>query len=228
MAAVSFAQPVGVIAVSTNYGLNWSTTNNAPQNRYWTSIACSADGIKMVASAWKGPYQAATLFTSTDSGTTWSSDNDAPTNDWNSVAASADGTRLLAVSGDWYAFDLIYVSTNSGRNWTAADAPGSDWVAAACSADGGKMYAAVGRHDITGPIYRAQTVVAPKLNIVSAGNRAVVSWTVPSTNFVLQLGTNLVAPGWVNVTNVPTVTNLQAQVVVSATNRNGFFRLKRQ
>jgi hypothetical protein len=90
------------------------------------------------------------------------------------------------------------------------------------------MYAAVGRHDITGPIYGAQTVVAPTLNIAPAGIQANVSWTVPSTNFVLQMSTNPVAPGWVDVTNVPTVTNLQKRVVVSATNRSGFFRLKSQ
>jgi hypothetical protein len=42
------------------------------------------------------------------------------------------------------------------------------------------------------------------------------------------MSTNPVAPGWVDVTNVPTVTNLQKRVVVSSTNRSGFFRLKSQ
>lgn len=227
MAAISFAQPTGVIGISTNYGVNWSFNNNAPQNRYWTGIACSANGKQMVAVADAGPYQAATLFTSSDWGNTWSSANDAPLNDWGGVACSADGKQMVAVSGDWYNFQQIYLSTNSGANWVATDAPSNDWCGVTCSADGGKMYAVVGRHDITGPIYGAQVVVSPKLRIAPAVNgAAAISWTVPSTNFVLQQSPSLASPSWTTVTNVPVMTNVEDQVVVPSTNSQGFFQLQ--
>jgi photosystem II stability/assembly factor-like uncharacterized protein len=231
MAAVSKGQPNGgIIAISTDYGATWSANNNAPQNWYWDSIACSADGTHMVAGALAGPYQAATLFTSSDTGKTWSSGNDAPIEDWRSVACSADGTRMIAGAGDWYDYEPIYLSTNSGANWTEMDAPPYYWVTMACSADCGKMVTAVGEHDITGPIYTAQTVVAPTLNIAPAGGNVAVSWTVPSTNFVLQQSTSLASPNWVNVTNIPVLVpmNLQDQVVITSTNPQSLFRLQTQ
>lgn len=226
MAAVSFAQPTGYVAISTNYGVNWSVNNNAPQNRYWMDIACSASGKQMVAVADTGPYQAATIFTSLDWGNTWSSDNDAPTNSWDAVACSADGKRMVAGSGNGYEYQQIYVSTNSGTNWVLTDAPTADWAGVACSTDGGKMYAVVGEHNITGPIYQAHVVVAPKLKITPAANGAAISWTVPSTNFVLQQSSSLIAPNWTTVTNAPTVTNVKEQVIVPSTNPQSFFQLQ--
>jgi hypothetical protein len=63
----------------------------------------------------------------------------APTNYWNSIAASADGTKLVAVvyGGG------IYTSTNSGATWTQTGAPsGFPWESVASSADGTKLVAA--------------------------------------------------------------------------------------
>ena len=53
------------------------------------------------------------------------------------------------------------------------------------------------------------------------------SWTVPSTNFVLQQNSDLSIEGWTTVTNLPVLnlTNLQEEVGLSPANGNSFFRL---
>src|SRR5258708_7369437 len=61
-----------------------------------------------------------------------------PGGGYNSIASSADGTRLAAVGG------FIYTSTNSGVNWTqSTNAPFGGWVSIACSADGARLAAVV-------------------------------------------------------------------------------------
>jgi hypothetical protein len=73
--------------------------SGAPSN-VWYSVACSADGTKLVAAAYAGPSQVGgtgLIYTSADSGVTWT--NVSPsTNYWMSVASSSDGTHLIAVS----------------------------------------------------------------------------------------------------------------------------------
>jgi hypothetical protein len=68
----------------------------------------------------------------------------APTNNWNSVASSADGTILVAAAGSVTQKNgSIYVSTNSGFAWMPSDAPTNNvWESVASSADGSKMVAA--------------------------------------------------------------------------------------
>jgi hypothetical protein len=52
-----------------------------------------------------------------------------------------------------------------------------------------------------------------------------LAWTVPSTNFVLQSSADLSA--WFDVTNqvILNLTNLQDEVSLPVSARNGFFRL---
>jgi hypothetical protein len=66
-------------------------------NQNWSSVACSADGTKIVAAA--APYGGTgPLYTSTNSGASWTS-NSVPNQQWTFVASSADGNKLVAVSG---------------------------------------------------------------------------------------------------------------------------------
>ena len=78
----------------------------------------------------------------------------APTENWVSVASSADGTKLVAAASDYYG-GPIYVSTNSGADWFAADAPFTNWISVACSADGVRLVAAAvgGVRGEPGPVY---------------------------------------------------------------------------
>jgi hypothetical protein len=68
----------------------------------------------------------------------------APTNSWQSVAISADGTKVAAVANQYDGDGLIYTSTNSGTTWTPTSAPRTNWGSVACSADGTKLVAGVG------------------------------------------------------------------------------------
>jgi len=80
-------------------------------------------------------------------------------------------------------------------------------------------------------IWTCQIASAPTLKIRSStGSEALVSWLVPSTNFVLQQSADLTAPGWVTLTNVPTLnlTNLQEEILLAPPNPGSFFRLTAQ
>jgi hypothetical protein len=118
------------------------TTNGAP-SQYWNAIASSADGTKLVAAVYGGG-----VYTSTNSGVTWSLTS-APSNGlagaWESVASSADGSKLAAVA---FYNNPIYVSTNSGTDWSP-NGPIENWQSVACSSDGSKLVAVA---SINGPI----------------------------------------------------------------------------
>jgi len=133
----------GTIYSSPDSGASWTQTS-APTN-YWTSVASSADGAKLVAVA--APYidgnnlvGDGAIYRSLDSGSTWTPTS-APRNYWSAVASSADGTKLVATS-TVDGSHLIYASTNSGATWTATAAPVSQWSAVASSADGYRVVAA--------------------------------------------------------------------------------------
>jgi len=82
---------------------------------------------------------------------------------WNSVASSADGTKLVATINPGY----IYTSTNSGANWTPG-ASGQAWTSVASSADGSKLVAGV----VNGGIYVSSdsgfTWTPRSLNVVNS------------------------------------------------------------
>jgi len=122
----------GQIYTSTNGGTTW--ISNSPLVDFWTSIASSADGTKLVAVA-----SSNLIYTSADSGATWTSNKEAMDNQpWHSVASSADGSKQ-AIAADP---GMIYISTNSGTTWTmAVGAPGTNWQAIVSSADGTKLAA---------------------------------------------------------------------------------------
>lgn len=111
--------------------------------RFWSAIASSADGRKLVAAVFGGP-----LYTSTDGGVTWMPrDQDRP---WVSVASSADGTRLIATSaladGEQDPRGTIRLSSDSGATWRTPSDPVLDdqdgwWSGVASSADGRTLVA---------------------------------------------------------------------------------------
>ena len=213
------------IYTSTNSGFTWTQTS-APTNALWAAVASSADGSKLVAvntahfAFVNGNYVCIALglvYTSTDSGATWVSNN-VPNNGWQSVASSADGTKLVAIpqSGG------IFTSTNSGATWTSNNVNAFPYWAVASSADGNKQVMVVDG----GSIYISQTTPSPQLNLTPSSTNLTLGWTVPSTNFVLQQSANLTS--WANVTNPPVLncTNLQNQVMISPSNSSCFYRLK--
>ena len=215
----------GQIYVSTNAGVTWSLTSS-PTNgsdsfiQGWVSIACSADGCKLVAAA--APF--GSLYTSSDSGSTWISNN-VPLASWTSVASSADGARLVAVAEG----GEVYTSTNFGATWISNSAPNDVWMSVASSADGGKLAAAENSSSNAG-IYNYSSSPSTRLNIKHSAADIGLSWLVSSTNFMLQQNLDLNTSNWMTLTNAPTLnlTNLQDEVTLSPTNSSGFFRLVSQ
>jgi hypothetical protein len=99
--------------------------------------------------------------------------------DWNSVASSADGSKLVAaVSGG-----QIYTSTDSGVMWTAHES-NRNWISVASSADGSKLVAVVSG----GQIY---TSTDSGLTWAARGSVRNWSWVASSAD-----GSKLVATEW--------------------------------
>jgi len=108
VAFMSIYQYLAPIYTSTNSGDSWTVTG-APSNT-WISVAMSADGNKIVATARPagGPGP---IYVSTDFGTTWTTNN-TPYDAWRAVASSADGGKLVAASGfyNYISWGSIYTS----------------------------------------------------------------------------------------------------------------------
>jgi hypothetical protein len=127
------------IWISTNSGVAWFS-NNVAGVSYFASVALSADGKKIVAVDGNNSSPGL-IYVSTNSGVTVTPTL-SPTNNWKSVASSADGTKLVAATTTSQG-GLIYASTDSGLTWAPTGAPTNNyWAAIASSADGTKLVAA--------------------------------------------------------------------------------------
>lgn len=133
----------------------WQQSTNA-QNmvgdiKYWRSIASSSDGT-ILATVESGMTKGS-IYTSTDSGTTWTQQTSAGSRSWRSITSSSDGTKLAAVTYN----DSIYTSTDSGATWTERTSAGSRyWSSITSSSDGTKLAAVVyGDHIYTSYIEQA-------------------------------------------------------------------------
>ena len=202
------------VYLSTDAGMTWRT-NNVP-NGAFQDIASSVDGSHLIAAGSSqifGP-----IYTSSDSGMTWVSNN-APKTAWRAVAASADGTFLAAAT--------VSISLATNGVWAINVTPtvSGGIVSLASSADGAQLVAASGGNQ-PGGIYTLKAIRPPQLKLTpDSGHNVVLSWLVPSTNFVLQQSSDLAS--WVDLTNAPTLnfTNLKNQVMLSPSNSSGFYRL---
>jgi hypothetical protein len=214
------------VYLSTNSGGTWTQTS-LPGTE-WLSVASSADGTKLIAGDISGGPPGFGIYTSTNSGVTWISNSVSSFRfnlNWSSVAMSADGTKLVAVNwadGNIASVSSIYTSTNSGATWQTNNAPNKAWQSVVSSADGGKLVAAVEG----GGLWISQTTPAPHMNITPTNGNLMLSWMVPSTNFVMQESPDL--GSWADMTNPPVLnlTNLQDEVILPPTNSSGFYRLK--
>lgn len=128
-----------LILRSTNSGLNWYVGSivGSPFVSRWVSVSASSDGTRMVAARYVAQSSEGGIFTSSDSGVTWTKTT-APTNvEWRSLASSADGSFLVAAGYD----RGIYVSDNSGTNWLRTGAIAARWNSVAASANGRRLLA---------------------------------------------------------------------------------------
>lgn len=135
--AVAFVLFTGCFSA---FGQNWIPTSAPITN--WQALACSADGTKVVA-AFRGG-----VYTSTNSGNGWKQSSNAPSMLFPSVATSANGDKVVAVSNSnapaGPSPGPIYLSSDFGVTWTQTTAPIAGWRAVASSADGNKLVAITG------------------------------------------------------------------------------------
>lgn len=152
---------------------------------YWTGVASSADGKKLVVLT---PGQ---IYTSTDAGVTWTAT--ASTGSWTGVASSADGSKILAiaarvqlVSTGPFIPGKIIGSTDSGRTW---ESRGGDeyWQGVTMSADGRKAAVVFAN----GPVY----VWSTSWNAIagSTGSSATLYYAGNGT-FVVAAGYGVLTP----------------------------------
>jgi len=132
------AQNAGQSILTGNLGLlgtSWTAHESA---RAWSAVASSADGSKLVAVVSSG-----LIYTSSDTGLSWTPRSGAGVRNWSGVASSADGDKLVAVVGIPNGHGgQIYTSTDAGLTWTPR-ATNRSWASVASSSDGSKLVAVV-------------------------------------------------------------------------------------
>lgn len=217
---VALANGTNAFYSSSDSGTTW--VSNSMPNNTWYCVASSADGTKLTAGAGpavNGGLESGDglLYTSTNSGETWTPDN-VPGQNWYSVASSLDGTKLVACS--FSPIGTIYTSADSGQTWISNNVPNYPWASVASSADGTRLVAVAA----TGQIYTALPAT-PSLSCRLSGTNFVVSWPSADAGFQLQQSSNLRGNSWTTVTNFPIATDGQDQVTVAATSRQIFYRL---
>ena len=110
-----------------------------PNISWIPSVASSSDGTKLIAVGYQNGILGGGIYTSTNSGTTWTATGASGDSSWQSVASSADGSILVAVGAK-----SVYTSVDSGKTWQVTGAPNQYWWSVASSADGAKLIAASG------------------------------------------------------------------------------------
>jgi photosystem II stability/assembly factor-like uncharacterized protein len=127
------------IYVSVNSGSTWTecidASNNLPgttlqAKNFFVGIACNSNGTKVVCAV-----QLGYIYTSTDSGTTWTQ-RTSTTQQWGPVTSDSTGTYLAA--GIRFGPDNIYTSNDSGATWvrqTDASSPSRSWRSVVYSSD---------------------------------------------------------------------------------------------
>ena len=120
---------------SLTYGYDWASSATTG-TQTWQSIAGSSDGLKLIASAISGIGQP--IWTSSDSGTTWTNRSYGGTVP--AVASAADGVKVALVNPA----GVIRTSTDGGVSWTDQNGSGArDWKCITSSADGSVLIAGV-------------------------------------------------------------------------------------
>ncbi len=151
----------GDIWTSNNSGATWTDrTGSGPAHcQTWISLASSSTGTILVAlslvdgdgCAHGGAEVSGDIWTSTDSGATWT--DRTPTGPahnaiWKSAASDASGQNLVAVGSD------IWTSADAGVTWTKQAAPpstsGEFWSSVASDAMGQRLIAASNSTDVSG------------------------------------------------------------------------------
>ena len=141
----------GGLATSPDSGSSWSIVSSANDldfriygegeatNKAWVAAASDSDGSHLIVAANSGR-----LYTSADSGATWTERQPAGAGDkaWAAVASDSDGSNLIVAEDS----NRLYTSADYGVNWTERQPAGDfdlNWVIVASDADGSHLIAAI-------------------------------------------------------------------------------------
>jgi hypothetical protein len=209
---------VGLIYISSDYGAHWLAANITEHP--WSSLSSSADGRTLAAAAWDG------IWVSTNFGVDWICTTNLQL--WNSITTSADGTKIVASRQGPLPYPsytgFIYTSADSGFTWKPSGFVSNDFNLVASSGDGNALVAA------GGGIYALHVTPTPVLDSAPAENSLLLSWTVPSMDFVLQQAPDLTAGVWLPVSRKPILnySNLKYEVRIPKPQGTTFYRLASQ
>ena len=174
---------VGGIYTSTNSGATWTLTS-APLKE-WLSIASSADGTKLVAADYMG---LSPIYTSANSGATWMTNN-TPKLNWSSVAYQQMEARWRRSSGLAVLFrpqfTLQRIREPLGKQTMRLTKLGNLSCLRPMAVNWWR------RLDPAAAFTLSQIIFSPQLKITSSKTKPVLSWTITSTNFVLQQSPDL-------------------------------------
>jgi len=119
--AAAFADPnseaTTVTVASADVSVSIRANFLSPANRKWVAIASSADGQHLAAAA-TNTSNGDQIYTSSNSGTTWTLQQASPTQFWHCIASDSTGQYLVAGSTNPNPSGNIYTSADYGRNWT--------------------------------------------------------------------------------------------------------------
>jgi hypothetical protein len=122
----------------------------------------------------------------------------------------------------------LYLSTDSGTTWSQQASP-DVWGCIALSADGETMFgAAIGTDGYAYSIFKSQTPPHPHLSLTLSGSGPVLSWLVPSTDFVLEESGDLSKWSEVRASQALNYTNLNYEVHLPGPTSPTFYRLAQQ
>ena len=111
------------------------------------SVASSSGGTKLVAGS-DSRTSSGSIYTSTNSGATWTMTYPGGNSTWVAIASSADGTKLVAASASH-----LFTSTNSGAEWSQRTDWYDNWASVASSTDGTRLAAGSLAYGGSGRIY---------------------------------------------------------------------------
>jgi hypothetical protein len=136
------------------------TVGILPVSKAWNDVVSSSDGIKIALEGYN-TY----IYTSADSGATWTARTGSGSRNWQGITSSSDGAKLAAVDG---ATGYVYTSIDAGATWTARTGSGlRNWHGITSSSDGAKLAAGV----YPGYIYTSSDSGATWLQRTNSGSR---------------------------------------------------------
>jgi hypothetical protein len=129
---MSAASITGVY-LSDNGGDTWRKAAGLPAGAMWTRITASNDGTRL---AVNDHTVNGYIYTSNDSGNTWTQRISSGTAEWQSMASSADGRVIVAGTNN----GQLQISKDYGSTWSTIVALGvADWHDLDISSDGSRI-----------------------------------------------------------------------------------------